>query len=252
MVADGPGTSIGAIPPLDGEGPLWLQIRRSLSLEIVSGRWPSGTHIPSELFLADHFQTSRMTVNKAILSLATEGLVLRRPKIGTIVTETAHERPVFEIWDAADMVHQSGAHYSYRLIDTEIVAGDSELGRQFRGDATTPLLQVECLHLSNERPFQFEERVINVDAAPKITRQILQTVSPGQWLLAHVAYTEARHIISARAAGKKVAGHLGLTIGDPCLVVERRTWNAAVPVTLGRFWYPGGDHSLEGSFKPSW
>lgn len=244
--------SISAIPPLDGEGPLWLQIRRSLSLPIVSGRWPSGTRIPTEILLTAHFETSRMTVNKAIQSLATEGLVQRRPRIGTIVTEKARERPVFEIWDPADMVHQSGAHYSYRLIDTEIISSASELSRQFNCNETTPLFQVQCLHLSNKRPFQFEERVINLEAAPKIAHENLHAVSPGQWLLAHVAYTEARHLISARAASEKVANFLELTVGDPCLVVERRTWNANVPVTLGRFWYPGGDHSLHGSFKPSW
>lgn len=252
VAVDGSTDSVSAIPPLDGKGPLWLQIRRSLSLPIVSGQWPSGTRVPPEIFLTAHFQTSRMTVNKAIQSLATEGLVQRRPKIGTIVTKKARERPVFEIWDPADMVHQSGAQYGYRLIDAEIISGTSELARQFNCGATTPLLQVQCLHLSNERPFQFEERLINIEAAPRIAHENLQAVSPGQWLLAHVAYTEARHLISARAATDKVASFLELTVGDPCLVVERRTWNAAVPVTLGRFWYPGGDHSLQGSFKPSW
>jgi GntR family histidine utilization transcriptional repressor len=34
-------------------------------------------------------------------------------------------------------------------------------------------------------------------------------------------------------------------------LVERRTWNRAIPVTLGRFWCPGGDHGLEGRFRAS-
>lgn len=243
---------VGAMPPLDGEGPLWLQIRRSLSLPIISGQWPSGTRIPPEMLLTDHYNTSRMTVNKAIQSLATEGLVQRRPKIGTIVTETARERPIFEIWDAADMVHQAGGHYSYKLLDCEAVAPGSELRKLFPVGPDTPLMNIQCLHLSDGRPFQFEERVINVDAAPRISSHILQTVSPGQWLLAHVPYTQARHNISARGASEAVGRHLGLNPGSACLVMERRTWNAAVPVTIGRFWYPGDDHSLDGSFKPSW
>lgn len=243
---------VDAIPPLDGEGPLWLQIRRSLSLPIVTGRWPSGTRIPPEMFLTGHFSTSRMTVNKAIQSLATEGLVQRRPKTGTIVTETAHERPVFEIWDAADMVHQAGGHYSYKLLNCELVSSDSTLRQGFPVGQDAPLMKVQCLHLSDSHPFQFEERMINIDAAPKISCQTLQSVSPGQWLLAHVPYTQARHNISARAASAEVARHLGLETGSACLVVERRTWNASIPVTVGRFWYPGEDHSLEGSFKPSW
>ena len=82
----------GAIPALDGEGPLWLQIRRALALAILDGRWPAGTQVPPEQRLTEHYATSRMTVHKAIRSLASEGLVERRPKLGTLVTPRATER----------------------------------------------------------------------------------------------------------------------------------------------------------------
>jgi GntR family histidine utilization transcriptional repressor len=245
-------TSAGAIPLLDGEGPLWLQIRRSIAYAILSGDWPAGTLIPSELFLTEHYETSRMTVNKAIQSLASEGLVRRRPKHGTIVTARARERPVFEIWDAADAVRRAGGRYGYRLIECAMVEPDALIRMPMEIGDRTPAIQMLCLHLSDNRPFQLEERLVNVEAAPKITCQPLESVSPGQWLLAHVPWTEARHSITARAADEIVASHLGLAVGDACLVVERRTWNDNMLVTFGRFWHPGDEHSLEGSFKPSW
>ena len=250
----GPSTDDPAVEPpaLDGEGPLWLQIRRAIAHPILSGVWPAGTRVPPELLLTDHYRTSRMTVNKAIQSLATEGLVARRPKIGTFVTARARERPVLEIWDAADAVHREGGHYGYRLIERGLV-GVSDAGRTAIGVAPeAKLLRILCLHLSDDRPFQFEERFVNVAAAPEIMRQTLANISPGQWLLANVPWTEARHAISARGAPGAIAQHLDLEIGDACLVVERRTWNDAMPVTLGRFWYPGDDHRLEGSFRPTW
>lgn len=240
------------IPPLDGEGPLWLQIRRSLAFAILNGDWPAGTKVPAELFLTNHYSTARMTVNKAIQSLAAEGLVERRPKLGTVVTARARERPVFEIWDAADAVHRLGGHYGYRLIECGMVPATSPVRAEIGLDAKTPAIRMLCLHLSDDRPFQLEERLINVEAAPKITCQPLADVSPGQWLLANVPWTEARHSISARGATAMVAEQLGLRPGDACLVAECRTWNGEIPVTLGCFWYPGDDHSLEGRFRPSW
>ena len=54
----------------EGEGPVWLQIRRALSGRITSGAWPPGTRIPSEIDLTAHFGVSRMTTNRAIQSLA--------------------------------------------------------------------------------------------------------------------------------------------------------------------------------------
>jgi GntR family histidine utilization transcriptional repressor len=240
------------IPALDGEGPVWLQIRRSIALAILSGDWPAGTRLPGEIYLTQHYKSARMTVNKAIQSLAGEGLVERRTKVGTVVTARARERPVLEIWDAADAVRRAGGRYGYRLLDCAMVGADSPIRSQMAIDPKAPMIRMLCLHSSDDKPFQLEERLINVEAAPKITCQPLENVSPGQWLLAHVPWTEAKHSISARGANVTVAGHLEIDEGDACLVVERRTWNGAIPVTLGRFWYPGDEHSLEGQFRPSW
>lgn len=240
------------IPPLDGQGPLWLQIRRSMAMAILTGEWPAGTRVPTEVFLTDYYTTSRMTVNKAVQSLAGEGLVERRPKLGTVVTARARERPVFEIWDAADTVRRSGGRYDYRLIECAMLADTFPVRSEIAVENGTPVIRILCLHLADGVPFQLEERLINVDAAPEITSQPLDDVSPGQWLLANVPWTEARHTVSARGATPMIAKHLALDEGDACLVVERRTWNGPVPVTLGRFWYAGDNHSLEGQFRPSW
>ena len=240
------------IPQLDGEGPIWLQIRRSMAQAILNGAWPAGTRLPSELHLTEHYATARMTVNKAIQSLASEGLLARKPKVGTIVTERARERPVMEIWDAADAVHREGGHYSYRLIECGMIEPGAPIREYLDIASKCPAIRMLCLHSSDAKPFQLEERFINVEAAPRITCQPLDDTSPGQWLLANVPWTEARHSITARGATDMVAQHLALDVGTACLVVERRTWNDTVPVTVGRFWYPGDDHSLEGQFRPSW
>ena len=235
-------------PALDGNGPLWLQIRRALASAIVAGVWPAGARVPTEAALTACYVASRMTVNKALASLAAEGLVERRTRIGTIVTSRASERPVLEIWDVADTVRRMGARYGYRLLSRSTIdaVADSAM------DGASPLLRLTCLHLADDRPFQFEDRLVNIAAAPDIDAQGFDDIGPGQWLLAHIPWTEARHAISARAAPPDIAERLAVAPGTACLVVERRTWNGATPVTFGRFWYPGDEHSLEGSFRPSW
>ncbi len=240
------------IPPLDGAGPLWLQIRRSLAQAILSGAWPAGTKVPGELALTGHYATSRMTVHKAIQSLAAEGLVARRPKAGTVVTARARERPVFELWDAADAVLRAGGQYGYRLLASGPAPADLPMRAELGIEPAQPAIALACLHLADNRPFQFEERIVDSIAAPGIVDQPLDDVSPGQWLLANVPWTEARHRISARGVPADIAGYLGIAQDAACLVVERRTWNGAMPVTLVRFWHPGDDHQIEGRFRPSW
>lgn len=236
---------------LDGDGPVWLQIRRALAQPILNGAWPPGARIPTELDLTAHFQTSRMTVNKTVQSLAAEGLVQRRRKVGTVVAERAQDRPVFEIWNTADLVARAGATYGYRLLESHMVHDDPAKRALINVGRTTPLLWLRCVHLADGKPFQMEERLVNVDAAPGITDHPLDEVPPGPWLLAHVPWTEAEHTISACEAGEAEAAALGLKAGAACLVVERRTWNGDTPVTLARLWHPGGQHRLTGRFEPA-
>ena len=236
---------------LDGDGPLWLQIRRAISRPILSGAWRPGSRVPAELALTDWFQTSRMTVAKAMQSLASEGVVERRRKVGTVVSARAAERPVFEIWDTADIVQRRGAVYGYKLVSCAFV-GDSPEDRALLGvERSVQIIRMTCLHTADGRPFQIEDRLINVDAAPQITCQPLETMGPGPWLIAHVPWTQAEHAISAHQADERLARLLDVEEGAACLLVERRTWNGNQPVTLARLWHSGAEHRLVGRFEPS-
>ena len=239
------------IPALNGDGPIWQQIRRALADPILNGQWPPGTRIPTEALLTKKFGISRMTVSKAVQQLVADGLVQRRRKVGTLVAERALERPVFEIWDIADLVTRNGEVYAYRLIECRKLGPDAERRELLGVSARTPLLWMRCMHLSNSKPIQLEERLINIDAAPNITCQPLEIQGPGSWLLSQVAWTDAEHKISAREAPAEIAAELQINPGTACLVVDRRTWNESTPVTLARLWHPDSRHNLVGHFRPA-
>jgi GntR family histidine utilization transcriptional repressor len=239
------------MPGLDGDGPIWQQIRRALANPILNGEWPPGTRIPTEALLTKKFGISRMTASKAVQQLVADGLVLRRRKTGTLVAERALERPVFEIWDIADLVARNGAIYAYRLLECRKLGPDPERRELLGVSVRTPLLWMRCMHLSDGKPIQLEERLINIDAAPNITCQPLETQGPSSWLLSHVPWTDAEHKISAREAPAEVAAELQIKPGTACLVVDRRTWNESTPVTLARLWHPDSRHNLVGHFRPA-
>jgi GntR family histidine utilization transcriptional repressor len=239
------------VPALDGGGPMWQQIRRALAGPIVNGQWPAGTRIPAEVELALQFGASRMTVSKAIQSLAADGMLHRRRKLGTVVSERAQERPVFEIWDIAEVIARAGGKYSYKLLECCNLAQDSERRELLGVSSRTPTLWIRCLHLSDDKPYQLEERLINVEAAPGVTCHPLDSEGPGRWLLANVPWSDAEHKILAREAPREVAAELQIRTGSACLVVDRRTWNHSTPVTFARMWHPGPTHNLVGHFKPA-
>ena len=238
------------MPTLDGEGPLWLQIRRALARPILDGSWPSGAKIPAEIELTQRYGASRMTVNKALHSLAHDGLVERRRRRGTVVAERAQEHPVFEIWDVAAEVRRSGAAYSFVVHEREVVDGAGRHGGIAGLDSGAPLLWLMVEHRAGDKPVQLEERLVNLVAAPAAHKEAFRKLPPGEWLLREVPRTEARHTILARVARGTTARLLQLEPGSACLVVERQTWNGDTPVTFARLWHPGEQHRLVGRFEP--
>jgi GntR family histidine utilization transcriptional repressor len=234
----------------DGTGPVWRQIRRAILGQITSGKWPPGTRIPSEMELTGHFGVSRMTTNRAIQSLALDGHLERHRRVGTIVANRAQERPAFEIWDVREIIERSGERYSYQLLERQIVPAEDARRDLFNLRPETALLWLRCLHLSDDIPFQLEERLINAEAAPAILGLAVDQTPPGPWLVDHVPWSQAEHMISAIPAGAKEADALDLNVGTSCLVVERRTWNGATPVTLAKLWHPGSRYRLKGRFEP--
>lgn len=79
-------TSVRAIP-------LYEQVKRQVSELILLGTLRPGSVIPGENELAKQFRVSVGTVRRALGELTTEGLLTRRPRIGTVVTgRTPHHR----------------------------------------------------------------------------------------------------------------------------------------------------------------
>ena len=93
--------------------------------------------------------------------------------------------------------------------------------------------------------------MINLAAVPAAADESFRDTAPGAWLLSHVPWSQAEHEISAMPAGTVAAEALGIPEGAPCLVIERRTWNADHVVTFVRLTYAGASHSLVARFGPT-
>jgi GntR family histidine utilization transcriptional repressor len=234
---------------LDGEGPLHAQIRRAIAGAILSGRIPPGGRVPSEAELMRLFGASRMTVHRAISDLASEGLVRRNRRAGTVATNESRGRAVFEIWDIGAEVRRAGGAYRHELLSRRLRDATAEDARRLGVARGARVLATTTRHLSDGTPVQLEERLINLAAAPAAEAECFAATPPGRWLLDHVPWTEAEHAISAENAPARVAERLNVAPGSACLVVERRTWNDDAPVTFARLWHPGARHRLVGRFS---
>jgi GntR family histidine utilization transcriptional repressor len=93
---------------LDGAGPVYDQIRRAIRDLILDGIWPPGTSVPPEHALMEQLGASRMTVHRALVQLAREGLITRRRRSGTIVASPPASHAMLDILSIPDEVRRLG------------------------------------------------------------------------------------------------------------------------------------------------
>lgn len=235
---------------LDGAGPVYDQIRRAIRDLVVSGVWPPGTGVPPEHALMEQLGASRMTVHRALVQLAREGLIVRRRRSGTIVAAPPASHAMLDILSIPEEVEQLGQSYAYDVLSRGDGRPTPEVAERFGLKRSDKVAHLVVLHRADGKPHVLEERVIHAGAVAGLADENFAQTPPGDWLLRHSQWFQAEHAISAVGAGEEEAGLLDIAVGEPCLLVERRTWNQSKPVTAVRLLYPGFRHRFVGRFGP--
>jgi GntR family transcriptional regulator, histidine utilization repressor len=242
----------GALPvPPPSAQSLHARIRADIEQRIMSGVWPPGHRIPFEHELMTAYACSRMTVSKALTQLAQAGLLERRRKVGSVVARPQAQSAVLEIRDIRSEVAALGLAYQFTVTARRVRRSSAAQQALLNLARPERVLGVRCRHDAGGQPFCFEERLINLAAVPEAATATFADIAPGPWLLARVPWIAAEHKIRSCAASGDAANALKLALGAPCLVMERRTWNAAHPVTFVRLTYPGDAHELVARFTPA-
>jgi GntR family histidine utilization transcriptional repressor len=229
---------------------LHQRIRADIERRILTGEWRPGDRIPFEHELMTQYQCARMTVNKAIASLAEAGLIVRRRRAGSFVAHPRMQSVVLEIPDIQAEITARGEKYGLKLLGRKRRKPASNRPEEKTLAGKGELLALRCLHLANGRPFALEERLISLASVPEAQNVDFAQESPGTWLLGHVPWTQAEHRITAVNADADTAQTLDIEVRAACLALERRTWRASEHITHVRQIFPGTHYDLIARFAP--
>jgi GntR family histidine utilization transcriptional repressor len=230
---------------------LHSRIRSDIEGKILSGEWPPGHRVPAEHELMAGYACSRMTVNKVLSGLATEGLIERRRRLGSFVRRPQFQSAVLQIHDIKAEISGRGQRYGYELLMQRRRRASAADRDELEVARETEVIALRCRHFADGRPFAIEERLINLTAIPEGEAIDFSAEPPGTWLLSHVPWTEAEHHISASEADGEAAKLLDIAEGAACLVIRRRTWRSGITVTAVRLIFPGSTYHLVARFTPS-
>ncbi|MCV2865550.1 GntR family transcriptional regulator [Albidovulum sediminicola] len=212
------------------------EIRRRIERRI----WGPGDLVPGEIDLAEDFGCARATVNRAMRELTEEGLLERKRKAGTRVRAMPLRQARFEIPLVRAEITAMGAAYHYALLSTQTVPAPDWLRDRLGLRAGARALHLRCLHSADGRPYQFEDRWINLQALPQAETADFALQGPNEWLVQAVPYSEVEISFLAAAATVDVAAALGIEPGEPTFTAERTTWWQSRAITHVRLSFARG------------
>ena len=231
--------------------PPFRPIKGHIAGGIAQGVGASVRYLPSENALVPQFHVSRMTVNRAMRELANENLIRRVPGVGTFVAEPVsassprgnpqhraeifarehRHRPSFEPWRRIE-APDDGARLSTRRRSQAVSLHDHAL--------------------EDDIPLQLEDRFVDPALAPGYVHQDFTQTTPHEYLM-RVAPLSARRNIWCRRLQHltKLPCCFRLAVGEPCLLVSRRTWVGTQPASRALLYHPGSRFRLGGPVRQS-
>lgn len=224
--------------------PRYQQIKQFLLERIQSGDYPTHHQIPPEEQLAQQFDVSRMTANKAIRDLVHEGYLVRQPGLGTFVTDLKAESSLLDIHNIADEVKRRGHDYRNDVIRCEAIDADDEVALRLGVRLGTRVFHTILIHRENGIPIQLENRYVNPRWVPDYLATDFSRHTPNEVLVAACPISDMEHVVEAVLVDARTAEWLEIAASEPCLSMVRRTWSDDHLISYARLIHPGDRYKL--------
>lgn len=228
----------------------YARVKQHLKDALAEGQYLPGALMPSEAELVARFGVSRMTVNRALRELQSEGLVDRVQGVGTFAAPLHRVASTLTIRDLHEEITTRGHRHDALVHLCRQERATAALAARLGLAAGEPVFHTLIVHRENGVPLQCEDRFVNPACAPGYLQTDFTRTTPTHYLLQVAPLWEAQYAIESGHATAQEARLLGIGARDPCLIIVRRTVNREVPITLVRLVHPGSRYRLEGQFSP--
>jgi GntR family transcriptional regulator len=194
----------------------YQKVAQTLRDAVAAGRWGAGERLPTEMELAKTHGVSRITVRHALQLLEEEGLILRRPKLGTFVSSQPRRLvPVSIDYTASLQLHAPDAERTLLVCRKDAAGPAADL---LKVTEETPVLYSERCDRLNGAAFAWDRGFIPLRYAKKTTAEELADVA----LIERWSAKENLHISSIQQTVETVtdpvaAGYLELPAKHPLL-----------------------------------
>ncbi|WWH71954.1 histidine utilization repressor [Erwinia billingiae] len=230
--------------------PLYQQVKQGIINLIRAGHWQPHQRVPSESEMVVELGVSRMTINRALRELTSEGFLMRLQGVGTFVAELKAFTPMLEVHNIADEIASRGHRHASEVLFLREEKAEFVAAQALGISVGSALFHSRIIHFDNEIPVQLEDRQVNPRVAPDYLQQDFTQGTPFAYLTGIAPLTAGEHVVEAVSATEEERQLLQIAVGEPCLQIQRRTWHQQAVVTCARLLYPGARYKMFGRFQP--
>ena len=219
--------------------PLYVKIKHYIYDRIGTSEWLPESRIPSEIQLVEELGASRMTINRAIKELVSEGRLVRLPGVGTFVAKPKPRFAFFELKNIVDEIKESGGIHNAEVLllreekASPTVAGSLEIV------TGSKVYHSIIAHYDSGHPVQLSNQYVNASLVPEYLNQDFTIISPYQYLLNNLVLTEVDQYLEAVLPDPKTQKILQVKDQEPCLSLRRRTFSLKKISTSSQYIYAG-------------
>lgn len=153
----------------------YLSIYNEISKQIEKGQYIPRTQLPSEHELADHYQTSRETIRKALNLLSQNGYIQKIRGKGSIVLDLSKfDFPVSGLVSFKELASKLGKPWKTDVHELSALHPDEFLQQQLNISAKDEIWKVTRVREINGEKIILDKDFFNRKIVPGLTKEICQ------------------------------------------------------------------------------
>lgn len=166
---------------------------------------------------------SQITVKQAITGLVQDGLVIRRPGVGSFVTKPKVEQQLLNLTSFSEDMARRGLRPGAKVLQTEITGASAYEAEQLEIPPGEALIRITRLRLADDEPMAIEAFAIPQMLCPGLISEELENVSLYRLLAEKygINIDRAYQQLEPIRASKSEAKLLHIPAGTPLLQTER-------------------------------
>lgn len=231
--------------------PAYKRIKNDLVSRIEGGSLKPEDRTPSEHELARHYRVSRLTVQRAMRELVSEGVLRRIQGSGTFVTTMPHRFALVEVRDVVEEIRALGGAPRSEVLMQRRCTVPNEIRELLELAQDEEVFNVAIVQSLDDEPVAYEERWAVREVFPDFLEQDFIRTTVFTYFASRSALEEVDTVVSAVRPTPRTAQLLAIEADEPCIRVQRRNHYRGRWITLTRITYAGSRQVLASRYKPA-